>query len=262
MDVCKGPLGWPLLVLTLALFGLSVGPAVRAQSVDRIASGDTVRPVEPVALWKSPAAVVLVSSVSPQLSLAVEEVREEMVAVSAGDQRGWIRKEAFRKDAGSGRSVSVWASEPSPFASRPLWRFPLARSRRSVRLDRLLVYESGRGGISVSTLISNVSRSTAIKYMFLTLELQRATADSLSETSAPLRTVRAIGPIEPGTTASFAFRNVWVGVSGSCVTVRRVGGIHLDGSRFVFPSPLRRRSRASSIFSFPSDCLSRSRSRP
>ena len=190
--------------------------------------GDTVYTSMPTALWASADAVELKAALPPKTRLLVDAVQDRRLRVRSAYGSGWVSRSALA----TRRSV-VRRSPPGPgrgaTAVRPSWRLPL-RGRRgaAIAIPRLALRTDRRGLPVVSVLLFNLSPRRTVTSVHLGLVLYDRAPDSTAQ-SVRRRALRAIGPLDPRTLASYDVQVSETSRRG-CVGVRWVHVEYLDGS--------------------------------
>lgn len=211
--------------------------------------GDTLYTAAPTALWASADLVVLAGSLPPKTQLIVEEVQDQRLRVRSDHGTGWVSRSALD----SGRRV-IRHSPPGggTAGARPSWRAPLMGGRRhAIAIPRLAIRRGRADTRIVSVLLSNRAPQT-VTAVYLNLALYDRGPDSTAEHTRRW-TVRATGPIDPRTLASYDFR-MPEDVHRTCAGVRWVRVRRLDGTTITARLDRGTRSRGGIPYS-GDDCL-------
>jgi hypothetical protein len=170
--------------------------------------------------------------------------------IRKGAQRVWVRW--------------LW-TEDDPEAIREYKKEAQARKARAeelrnqgygLSLDKVGLETDMMDGVKPRIHVRNVSRDKTIKYIYFTLQPYNPVGDPVvgEMRGYSEKTVRGVGPVQPGEDEAFQFEPVWYGSTISCVEVHRIRVEHTDGSSFTYVNDLADIESGASTINLRGEC--------
>lgn len=143
-------------------------------------------------------------------------------------------------------SITGWVfneslATPSDFAETKKRLDRIERRGYTIELLEAGIRSNSADGVSFAIKLGNISEDKTIKYASVTAQLFNPVSDPVGSTidGESKKSVRVVGPVEPGERDSYVWENVWYTPVGECVEIHRIEVEHMDGSTHTYVNDLK-----------------------